>query len=587
MTVGAGTVVRVGSTTKAILQVVACCERAPTGVLARAIGGVGVGPTREVLARLRRAGLVQVESAKPSLRMGRHPDRLWSLTQAGAAFISARRVIASPPNEKEFPLIRANQPARRQSSNSLIVAYSVLDSFLGELKPPFCLRAWEAPFVRSFSAPDQRSTWHIRIEAAAGLDVGDDGTKITVLLLVDPGTSRVVSFRSLLLRLYALRRIFAAMTDPCQPLLVIATPEGQESERRREAWRELLRHVARQLDEEPIRTQFVSWNDRIPRATSAESNIRKRRLATRPTQMDSVLLLLARHPLLTRKQLASLLCTSPSRISRVQHQMIKRGLLRPVASPIGYDHLMCQLGLTELTFVGQREATRLLPLHRQSSFRNGLVERRPGVHRRLLRNVWHTVGVNDFFVNLAEVAREIPRKGGDDALEQWRSAAACARGSFRPDGYGCYRRGNARYGFFVEYDRGTESPYEYVSKLGTYYRYRDRGTARFEFEGFPTLLFVTTRPIAEERFALEATRIAARTPAAPLNIFLTTTVLTNAHPQGVLGDVWAGPEVLIASGAARRQYWLPPQSFTRPDESVRRSVVLGDVAHGDRCANGW
>jgi hypothetical protein len=60
------------------------------------------------------------------------------------------------------------------------------------------------------------------------------------------------------------------------------------------------------------------------------------------------------------------------------------------------------------------------------------------------------------------------RRGLDDALEEWRSAAACARGRFRPDGYGCYRRGGSRFGFFLEYDRGTERPGDYAAKLAAY-----------------------------------------------------------------------------------------------------------------------
>ena len=51
-----------------------------------------------------------------------------------------------------------------------------------------------------------------------------------------------------------------------------------------------------------------------------------------------------------------------------------------------------------------------------------------------------------------------------------------ARGWFRPDGYGCYRRSESRFGFFLEYDRGTERPNHYAAKIATYYRYRDSVT---------------------------------------------------------------------------------------------------------------
>jgi hypothetical protein len=39
-------------------------------------------------------------------------------------------------------------------------------------------------------------------------------------------------------------------------------------------------------------------------------------------------------------------------------------------------------------------------------------------------------------VDLAAAARQVTSRGGDDALIEWHSAAACARGRFRPDGYG-------------------------------------------------------------------------------------------------------------------------------------------------------
>src|SRR5215471_9942677 len=47
-------------------------------------------------------------------------------------------------------------------------------------------------------------------------------------------------------------------------------------------------------------------------------------------------------------------------------------------------------------------------------------------------------------------------RGRDEALEEWRSAAAYTRGRFRPDGYGCYRRVGSRFGFFLDFYRGTE-----------------------------------------------------------------------------------------------------------------------------------
>ncbi len=102
-------------------------------------------------------------------------------------------------------------------------------------------------------------------------------------------------------------------------------------------------------------------------------------------------------------------------------------------------------------------------------------------HRRVLLHLAHTIGANAVFTRLALAARDVTGHGGDDTLLEWRSAAACARGRCRPDGYGCYRRGEARFGFFLEYDRGTERAREYATKLEAYYRYRDSGSAARDY----------------------------------------------------------------------------------------------------------
>ena len=142
--------------------------------------------------------------------------------------------------------------------------------------------------------------------------------------------------------------------------------------------------------------------------------------------------------------------------------------------------------------------------------------------RRFLRQFAHTLGANAVFVAFVLAARQVTQRGGDEALEEWRSAAACTRGRFRPDGYGCYRRAAARFGFFLEFDRGTERPAEHAAKLASYYRYRDSGAYTRDYASFPTLLVVTTTEVAEARFALQLHLAQQRYGGAPLPAFLTT-----------------------------------------------------------------
>lgn len=116
----------------------------------------------------------------------------------------------------------------------------------------------------------------------------------------------------------------------------------------------------------------------------------------------------------------------------------------------------------------------------------------------------HTLGANAVFVAFAVAADELTRAGGAERLADWRSAAACERRYCKPDGYGCYVRDGVPYGFFLEYDRGTEAGRKYAAKFRGYYWYRDRGQAARDYDGFPTLLFVTTEGVAEERIVEQA-----------------------------------------------------------------------------------
>jgi len=176
--------------------------------------------------------------------------------------------------------------------------------------------------------------------------------------------------------------------------------------------------------------------------------------------------------------------------------------------------------------------------------------------------VWPIYGPNTvdlatgFFVDLAALARRVTGRGGDEALVEWRSAAACAHGRVRPDGYGCYRRGSWRFGFFLEYDRGTERSSQYAAKLATYYRYRASGAYKHDYQSFPTILMVTTSERAETRFACQVYLAHQRHGETPLSIFLTTTGHIEARPEGVLGPIWRSASDSWAAKPARI-CWLP------------------------------
>lgn len=151
---------------------------------------------------------------------------------------------------------------------------------------------------------------------------------------------------------------------------------------------------------------------------------------------------------------------------------------------------------------------------------------------------------------------------------EWRSAAACARGRFRPDGYGRYRRGSWRFGFFLEYDRGTERSSHYAAKLDSYYRYRTSGAYKRDYQDFPSLLIVTTSERAEARLSYQAYLAHQRHGGTPLSVYLTTTRCIEACPEGVLGPVWRSAAEPWAAEPARI-CWLPRRSQARRSGSAR------------------
>jgi hypothetical protein len=162
---------------------------------------------------------------------------------------------------------------------------------------------------------------------------------------------------------------------------------------------------------------------------------------------------------------------------------------------------------------------------------------------------------------MAVAAASARRAEGSDQLAEWRSAAACERRQCKPDGYGCYRRDGRAYGFFLEYDRATEGRRKYAAKFRAYYRYRDSGQAARDYNGFPTLLFVTTQACAEERIVEQAVKACSIWGGIPLPVLVTTTHRIASEGEGILGRIWRRADVSASEYAAQLVYW-PPQSAT-------------------------
>ena len=154
---------------------------------------------------------------------------------------------------------------------------------------------------------------------------------------------------------------------------------------------------------------------------------------------------------------------------------------------------------------------------------------------------------------------------------EWRSAAACAHGRLRPDGYGLLRLDQHEHGFFVEFDRGSMRPGRLRAKFAAYQRYRASARSARDYAGFPLLLVVTTGPGPEWRLA-RAIRAADALQAAPLPALLTTTALLASVPGGPLGPVWrtaadpARHQLVCSDDATGRGHpagWLHPRGAVR------------------------
>ena len=287
--------------------------------------------------------------------------------------------------------------------------------------------------------------------------------------------------------------------------------------------------------------------------TPEKAGARLGRLAVHLGGADCGLLdLVDRHPFLLPDQLARALGWPPKWARRRRNRLIEMGFLRLV-EPDELPEGLAKRELAELTEDGFALVAVQQGLARREAARyNGLIGtglmRSIRARSSLLKHIDHTVGANDVFIRLIETARTRAKVGEDDALIEWRNAPMCCRGRVRPDGYGIYRHRGELYGFFLEYDRGTEKARDYRQKFAAYYDYRASGQFERDYDGFPTILVVTPDLGPEQRIARAICAVGFGQP--PLPVLLTTLDRIKRTPGGLLGVVWRGPD------SSTRRLWL-------------------------------
>ena len=234
--------------------------------------------------------------------------RLWSLSPVGAAALSDCGPV---PSLRCAPSVESSDglpKLRRQSPQMAVAAYRALGSFVAAHGAAVRVHKWEQPWRRTIRSTSWKPAQHLRIPAAALVELVGSKDLLPVLLLPDLGTAPVSSYRPVLRGLVELWRSYPETADNVEePMLVVAAVDHRDSGERLAAWRALLGHVAARAGESSIRALVLGMKDPVELTGPLESRSVSRPTAgRRVSQTEQVLGLLARHPLLTRSQLADL-----------------------------------------------------------------------------------------------------------------------------------------------------------------------------------------------------------------------------------------------------------------------------------------
>src|SRR5712692_2008230 len=545
------------------------------GVIEALSGLQGRASVYRSLDRLETAGLIN--TARIPFRAGASP-RILHLTDLGLATVALHQGVEPVPlarrNRLRTPDLLGALPALPQ----LVACYELLGMLAASRSGRPNLLAWERPWRRRYRHVSGRGWITVELPAYAAIAWGDE--RAAFVLVPDFNTVPLSSWRRMLSRLLILRRLSGRSMPH---LLVATTDDGRAA-----AWNWLLAAVSRVRDDACLAASIATWSDlraglarlaqREPPTSTAVDGLNQRirlqalgaRQSSRPiprlvadaltppaeglpsihclgqvalclAPSDRVLLdLIGQHPLLSPDDLAAALNWTLEWARARRNRLIALRLIRLVGSDeIGER---AGLGLAELTVDGLRVVAAQQGLTLAAAVRHlGLVGGGPeapiGARRQLLKNLEHTLGVNATFIGLYRVARKLVERGHDDAVVEWRGAAACSHHRIRPDGYGIYRHRGQLCGFFLEYDRGSMNGRDYREKFAAYYEYRAAGRFEQEYNGFPTILVVTSDPGPEERIT-KAIQAVAVGRGRYLPVLLTTLGRMAADEHGPLGSVW-------------------------------------------------
>jgi hypothetical protein len=578
----------------------------PERVLERLAGVRGGASIYRSLARLRETGLVA--SITPSLSPGRSPD-LFYLTDLGLGTIAIDRDIDLAHLVRQLHLRDTDLLSLLPGLSQLVATYDLLGALAASQEGQPRLLAWERPWRRRYQRPTAKAPISVTLPAYAALSW--DGTTGAYLLIPDLGSFPLRLYRPTLDHLMRMRH----MRERAFPILIVATP-GQ---RRMAVWEKLLEEVWRARLEIPLLACLTTWgglgtglarleqlgevqqmpeehliqrirwqplrrrqgNRPLPRpvgdalAASARSTVAEGlgRIALTLSPADRSLLdLVACHPFLPRERLSTVLGWQDERVRVRRNRLIARGLMRLVGADEAENHALQELveaTVEGLELVAAQRDLSLAVAVRELGLTGGGPEQPIGARRKLLQHLPHTLGANAVFVSLYRTARQLAAKGHDDAVVEWRNAAACSRRHLRPDGYGLYQHEGWLHSFFLEYDRGSLNARDYFKKLAAYYDYGIKRRFERDYPGFPTILVVASDNATERRIG-SVVQEAATGRGFKLPLLLTSRwrIDDTQNPYGLLGAIWREPDADFND----RRFWLPEPtgllSLTLPETVI-------------------
>jgi Replication-relaxation len=561
------------------LRLVGQLPLVPTAPLADLLGSRSLATAHRALRDLREAGLA---ASAPVISGRGRPRELWHLTDLGVGVLAIDQGAAPDDLARDRGLGGGVLRRLLLGWPQLVASYELLAAVARSRPGEVEVVTWERPWIRTVAAARGDQVTYVKLPTHAVVAWTQEQLSLEAVLVADLGEVPIrVQGRSLA------RLVSSSRPENGEhPFVLVAAPAG----RRSRAWQRFAEQIHRGRGFTSW-LKIVSWSDvhtgdpivadapllnhrqrtarvfsqevqtrrQLPHLVGATSDSPARERADRATKLTpserEALEVIGRHPFLPLGSLAVVLGWAALRTRDRCRGLVERGLARVLElEELGTS---ASLHCVELTADGLGVLARLHGLTpavavRQLGLAGGGPQQPLGNRSLLLRDLAHTLGADAVFVHLIAAARRrATERGTDDALVDWRGAAACARNGILPDGYGVYRARGDLYGFLLEYDRGTMRARDYRRKLTAYYRYRDTGRFQRDYAGFPTILVVTSGPGAENRIARVLSAAAVgRQP--PLPVLLTTLGRIDAHREGLLGQIWREP------GKVAHRAWQVP-----------------------------